>query len=80
MSEEFDNVNNTPKQIVDSIYFLVNKQRINGRLSTLMLDEFNHALLDKNTRNNAKLEMLNDFLSDEESLNYMETKLNVRVE
>ena len=80
LSEEFDNVNNTPKQIVDSIYFLVNKQRINGRLSTLMLDEFNHALLDKNTRNNAKLEMLNDFLSDEESLNYMETKLNVRVE
>ena len=80
LSEEFDNVNNTPKQIVDSIYFLVNKQRINGRLSTLMLDEFNHALLDKNTRNNAKLEMLNDFLSDEESLNYMEKKLNVRVE
>lgn len=79
-SEEFDNVNNTPKQVVDSIYFLVNKQRINSRLSTLMLDEFNNVLLDQNTRNNAKLEILNDFLNDEQSLNYMEKKLNVRTE
>lgn len=80
LSEEFDNFNNTPKQIIDSIYFLVNKQRINGRLSTLMLDEFNQLLLDQNTKDNAKLEILNDFFNDEESLNYMKTKLNVKVE
>lgn len=80
LSEEFDNFNNTPKQIIDSIYFLVNKQRINGRLSTLMLDEFNQLLLDQNTKDNVKLEILNDFFNDEESLNYMKTKLNVKVE
>lgn len=80
LSEEFDNFNNTPKQIIDSIYFLVNKQRINSRLSTLMLDEFNQLLLDQNTKDNVKLEILNDFFYDDESLNYMKTKLNVKVE
>ncbi len=79
-NEEFNTVNDTPKKIVDGIYYLVNKKSIDGRVSTLVLDEFNQLLLSSNTREEAKLEILNRFLSSESSSNYIEKQLNFKVQ
>lgn len=79
-SEEFENKNDTPKKIIDSIYYLVNKKTIDGRVSTLLLDEYNQLLSNDETKNDTKLKVMNKFLYDEEILNYMKTQLNVKVD
>ena len=53
--EEFDVVNNTPKKIVDSIYFLCKKQKMDVRVSTLILDEYNSFLLDDQKKQEYKI-------------------------
>lgn len=76
-SEEFDRVNDTPKKIIDNIYFIATKQHINGRISTLVLEEFNLKLLDKNLILEAKNDILNKFLQYEESLEYFSKRLTI---
>lgn len=80
LSEEFDIKNTTPKQIVDSIYYLVNKKSIDGRVSTLVLDEFNQELLNHETKSDTKIKVMNKFLHDEDSLNYIKNQLNLKVD
>ena len=64
LSDEFDRMNTTPKEMVDSIYFLSNKKVINGRLSIITLEEFNTKLSSAEFINEAKLEILDKFLND----------------
>lgn len=79
LSDEFDSVNTSPKQIVDSIYYMVNKQSITGRLSTLIVDEFNQELLDENLKNEGKIKILDKLLQDDNAKNYMESTLGVKI-
>lgn len=79
MNNEFDIINDTPKKIIDSIYFLVNKKSISSRLSTLILDEFNNMLLDIKLVGEAKLKILNKFLYSDESLEYIKIQLNLMI-
>lgn len=76
LSDEFDRMNTTPKEMVDSIYFLSNKKVINGRLSIITLEEFNTKLSSAEFINEAKLEILDKFLNMESSKEYMESILN----
>lgn len=76
-SEEFNSINSTPKEIVDSIYFLCNKKNINSRLSIIILDEFNEKLLDFNNLESYKIELLDKFLSMDSSIEYMNSILKV---
>ncbi len=76
LSDEFDRMNTTPKEMVDSIYFLSNKKVINGRLSIITLEEFNTKLSSAEFINEAKLEILDKFLNMESSKEYVESSLN----
>lgn len=76
LSDEFDQINTTPKEVVDSIYFLSNKKVINGRLSIIILDEFNTKLSSEEFIKETKLEILDRFLNMESSKEYMESILN----
>lgn len=76
LSDEFDQINTTPKEVVDSIYFLSNKKVINGRLSIIILDEFNTKLSSEEFIEETKLEILDRFLNMESSKEYMESILN----
>lgn len=80
LSKEFESKNDTPKEIIDSIYYLINKKSIEGRASTLLLDEFNKSLLNNKTKNDAKLKVIDKLLYDKDSINYMKNQLNVKVD
>ncbi|BAK81637.1 hypothetical protein [Candidatus Arthromitus sp. SFB-rat-Yit] len=71
LSDEFDLINTTNKEIVDSIYFLANKKIINGRVSIITLEEFNEKFSNKETVDESKIELLDKFLNMESSKEYM---------
>lgn len=71
LSDEFDLINTTNKEIVDSIYFLANKKIINGRVSIITLEEFNEKLSNKEIVDESKIELLDKFLNMESSKEYM---------
>ncbi len=77
--EEFDLVNDTPKKIIESIYFLCKKQKMDVRVSTLILDEVTPLLLDDQKKQETKINLLNKFLSDQDTISYMESKLKVKI-
>ncbi len=79
VSEEFSLTNETPKKIIESIYYLTNKKTINSRLSVLILDEFNDKLLNSSNINEVKIEILDRFLSMESSKEYITSSLKVLV-
>lgn len=77
--EEFDLVNDTPKKIIESIYFLCKKQKMDVRISALILDEVNSLLLDNQKKQESKIALLNRFLSENDSKNYMESTLKLKI-
>lgn len=79
LDSEFDIINNTPKKIIDSIYFLVNKEVINDKLSSVILNEFNDEFLNNDNIGDIKLRILNKFLYNNDSLQYIKMKLNLMV-
>lgn len=79
VTDEFNSINNTPKKIIESIYFLTNKKIINSRLSVLILDEFNDKLLESNNSKEVKIEILDRFLSMESSKEYITSDLKVLI-
>lgn len=79
VTDEFNSINDTPKKIIESIYFLTNKKTINSRLSVLILDEFNEKLIDSNNSKDVKIEILDRFLSMESSKEYITSELKVLI-
>lgn len=75
--EEFNTFNDTSKKIVDSIYFMANNEKITARMATLVLDEFNDKLTNQETFKDAKVLILDKFLSNENTVKKIKEELNV---